>query len=57
MITTRLDVVVHLVANTGDLVEAIIMAAHSEAGGELFQIASNEEHSVNEIVESLNSGF
>ncbi len=36
-----------------DLVEAIIKASAADVGGETFQIATNKEHTVNEITEIL----
>ena len=36
-----------------DLVEATIRASHTPVGGEIFQIASGREHTVNEVVELL----
>ena len=38
-----------------DLVEAVVKASQTNVGGEIFQIASNKESTVNEIVEIIKS--
>jgi UDP-glucose 4-epimerase len=38
-----------------DLIEAIIRSSQAAAGGEIFQIASGREHTVNEVVELLSA--
>lgn len=37
----------------GDLVDAILKASAADVGGEIFQIATNKEHTVNEAAEML----
>jgi len=40
-----------------DLVDAVVKASAAEAGGEVIQIATNKEHTVNEILEYLKEIF
>ncbi len=42
---------------TGDLVDAILKSSMTEAGGEIFQIATSREYTINELLEALRGIF